>query len=113
MAGMLKRVAPHSYEAWIDYDVCGARVSRLELDALRSLISSDNRELSARAGAKLDEAALEQSGLGRREVRELFEKLEARAVPNFELDLSKSQPPEVFAERFANAVPKVDKPPQE
>ena len=27
MAGMLKRVAPHSYEAWIDYDVCGARMS--------------------------------------------------------------------------------------
>ena len=24
MAGMLKRVAPLSYEAWIDYDVCGA-----------------------------------------------------------------------------------------
>ena len=38
MAGMLKRVAPHSYEAWIDYDVCGARVSRMELDALRKLV---------------------------------------------------------------------------
>jgi len=35
MAGMLKRVAPISYEAWVDYDVCGARVSRMELDALR------------------------------------------------------------------------------
>src|SRR4029450_6713162 len=27
MAGMLKRVAPLSYEAWIDYDVRGARLS--------------------------------------------------------------------------------------
>jgi thymidylate synthase (FAD) len=113
MAGMLQRLAPLSYEAWIDYDVCGARLSRLELDALRRLISSENRELAAQPGARLDEAALEQSGLARREVRELFDKLEARPVPNFELDLTKSQPPEVFAERFASAVPKVDKPPQE
>ncbi|MEO5768704.1 MAG: FAD-dependent thymidylate synthase, partial [Polyangia bacterium] len=29
MAGMLKRVAPLSYEAWIDYDVCGAPLSRM------------------------------------------------------------------------------------
>ena len=113
MAGMLKRVAPLSYEAWIDYDVCGARLSRLELDALRRLISSDNRELVAQPGARLDESALEASGLARREVRELFDKLEARKVPNFELDLASSQPPEVFAQRFADAVPKADKPPQE
>ena len=32
MAGMLKRVAPLSYEAWIDYDVCGTHLSRGELD---------------------------------------------------------------------------------
>jgi thymidylate synthase (FAD) len=38
MAGMLKRVAPLSYEAWIDYDVCGAHLSRMELDVLRSLV---------------------------------------------------------------------------
>jgi thymidylate synthase (FAD) len=113
MAGMLQRLAPLSYEAWIDYDVCGARLSRLELDALRSLIATDNRELSARAGGKLDEGALEASGLARREVRELFEKLAPREVPHFELDLASSQPPEVFAERFASAVPKADKAPLE
>ena len=33
MAGMLKRVAPLSYEAWIDYDVCGAHLSRAELES--------------------------------------------------------------------------------
>ena len=32
MAGMLKRVAPLSYEAWIDYDVCGTQLSRAEMD---------------------------------------------------------------------------------
>ncbi|MGH7481230.1 MAG: FAD-dependent thymidylate synthase, partial [Longimicrobiales bacterium] len=37
IAGIVRRVAPLSYEAWIDYDVAGARVSRGELDALRAL----------------------------------------------------------------------------
>src|SRR6187402_1774028 len=53
MAGMLKRVAPLSYEAWIDYDVCGERVSRMELDALRQLIGVEGDGLSARTGATL------------------------------------------------------------
>src|SRR5262249_18189251 len=37
MAGMLKRVAPLSYEAWIDYDVRGTHLSRMDLEALRAL----------------------------------------------------------------------------
>ena len=43
MAGMLKRVAPLSYEAWIDYDVCGAHLWRAELEALRTLVASRAR----------------------------------------------------------------------
>jgi hypothetical protein len=39
MAGMVKRVAPLSYEAWIDYDLAGAHLSRGELAALRELLS--------------------------------------------------------------------------
>ncbi len=113
MAGILKRVAPLSYEAWIDYDVCGARVSRLELEALRRLIRTEGDALVGNAETRLDVAALESSGLGRREVRELLHKLQPAQVPDFELDLSRAQPPEAFAERFANAVPKTDKPPVE
>ena len=45
--------------------------------------------------------------------RELLDKLARTEVPDFELDLKKAQPAEVFAERFAKAVPKVDKPPSE
>ena len=48
MAGMLKRVAPLSYEAWIDYDVCGAHVSRAELDALRALVKVESDGLGGR-----------------------------------------------------------------
>jgi thymidylate synthase (FAD) len=113
MAGILKRVAPISYEAWIDYDVCGARLSRMELDALRRLVQVDGASLTARSGERLDEAALEGIGLARREVRELLNKLTNSAVPDFELDLTRSEPPETFAARFAAAVPKVDTTPKD
>ena len=113
MAGMLKRVAPFSYEAFIDYDVCGARLSRMELEALRRLVSVEGDGLKATAGAAIDQPALDALGLSKREARELFDKLRATATPDFELDLSKALPPEDFAARFAAAVPKVDKPPEE
>jgi thymidylate synthase (FAD) len=112
MAGMLKRVAPLSYEAWIDYDVCGAPLSRMELDAIRSLVSVEGGRLSSRPG-DLDRASLAQGGLGPREIDELFDKLGPKAVPDFELDASKAVPVESLAERFQDAVPKVDRPPQE
>ena len=113
MAGMLKRVAPLSYEAWIDYDVCGARLSRMELGALSKLLVVENGTLRARAGAELDETALTESGLNRREIDELFAKLSTGETPEFELDLSHAGTPESFAERYENAVPKGDKPPTE
>ena len=111
MAGMLKRVAPLSYEAWIDYDVCGDRVSRMELDTLRKLVSAEGDGLRAREGVSLDAAALAEGGLAKREAAELLAKLQPKPVPDFELDLSKASSAEVFAERFAQAVPKVDKKP--
>jgi thymidylate synthase (FAD) len=113
MAGMLKRVAPFSYEAFIDYDVCGARLSRMELDVLRRLVTLDGDGLRATPGAAVDAAGIEALGLAKREARELFEKLAATDTPDFELDLSTARPPEAFAERFAAAVPRMDKPPSE
>ena len=112
MAGMLKRVAPLSYEAWIDYDVCGTAFSRMELDLLRSLVSVEGGDVVFRPGC-LDRGALAGAGLGPREIDELYEKLAPRAVPDFELDLSQAVPAEQFAQRFAAAVPKVDRPPPE
>lgn len=112
MAGMLKRAAPLSYEAWIDFDVCGARLSRAELTALRRLVAHKGDGLEAN-GATLSMGDLESMGLSKREARELFEKLDDTAVPDFELDLSKAQSAESFAARFAQAVPKVDKAPVE
>jgi thymidylate synthase (FAD) len=111
MAGMLKRVAPLSYEAWIDYDVCGDRVSRMELDALRKLVGVEGETLRAREGVSLDLAALAEGGLAKREAAELLLKLQPKSVPDFELDLTTARSAEIFAERFSEAVPKVDKKP--
>ena len=113
IAGMLKRAAPLSYEAWIDFDVCGARLSRAELSALRRLVIRKGDGLESNAGASLTAAELESIGLSKREARELFEKLEDTTVPDFELDLSRARSAEYFAARFAEAVPKVDKAPAE
>jgi hypothetical protein len=113
MAGMLKRVAPLSYEAWIDYDVCGGHLSRMELDALRSLVAVDGGGLRATGGALAKEALLER-GLSKREIEELLVKLAPpRAVPDFALDVAAAKPAEHFAARFAAAVPKVDRAPVE
>src|SRR5260221_8431866 len=109
MAGMLKRVAPLSYEAWIDYDVCGAHVSRMELEAIRALIAVDGGGVRAPGGA-LAKEALAERGLSRREIEELLVKLvPPRAVPDFELDVASAKPAEHFAARFADAVPKADR----
>jgi thymidylate synthase (FAD) len=112
MAGMLKRVAPLSYEAWIDYDVCGGHLSRMELDALRKLVQVKDGALVSDGGL-IKSTDLEQAGLSGRESRELFAKLEARSAPDFELDLSKAKPGSFFEERFAAAVPTTDRPPPE
>ena len=113
MAGMLKRVAPLSYEAWIDYDVCGTQVSRGELESLRTLVKVENDGLTSVSG-RLDRAALGERNLSKREIDELFAKLApAAAVPDFNLDPADARPAEHFAKRFADAVPTADRAPTE
>jgi thymidylate synthase (FAD) len=111
MAGMLERVAPHSYEAWVDYDVCGTRMSRMDLAALRKLVQVKDGGLSATPGA-LSAAELGQLGLAKREISELLDKLAPSSVPDFELDLSRAKSAEWFASEFQKAVPSMDKLPE-
>jgi thymidylate synthase (FAD) len=113
MAGMLKRVAPLSYEAWIDYDVCGAPLSRMEIGALSQLVESDGAGGLRGRGGGVSREGLVAAGLSGREADELARKLEPRPAPDFELDLAQARAPEHFAERFAAAVPKTDRPPPE
>jgi thymidylate synthase (FAD) len=104
MAGMLKRVAPLSYEAWIDYDVCGAHLSRMELEVLRDLLSGSTEGLDAKTG-RLSRAQMEAKGMSGREVEEMLAHLAPRPTPDFELDVSQAKSPEYFERKAAAAVP--------
>jgi thymidylate synthase (FAD) len=112
MAGMLKRVAPLSFEAWIDYDVMGARLSRTELDIVRQFIGKNSTEgLMALPGVEdafQSKTLLTQTGLAEREAEEfagLFSSFNMRDVPSFDLDLSQAKSGEFFAERAKLAAP--------
>jgi thymidylate synthase (FAD) len=104
MAGMLKRVAPISYEAWIDYDLCGAHLSRMELEVVRSLVRESQDGVGAEA-TRLSRADMEAKGMSRREIDEFLATLARREVPDFELDLSQAKPPSYFEQKSAAAVP--------
>jgi thymidylate synthase (FAD) len=112
MAGMLKRVAPLSYEAWIDYDVCGARLSRMELGALRALLRTSEDGIEGQ-GRRIGREALAALGLSSREVDEFLSVLRGSEVSDFELDLQTARPAASFAERFAAAVPRGEREPGE
>ena len=109
IAGMVKRVAPLSYEAWVDYQVMGDKLSHGEIQALSRLVAADGEGLAARSGAELSNADLAGLGLSGREIREFKEKLVAREVPDYELDLATMRDPEEVAAEMYEAVPAVDK----
>jgi thymidylate synthase (FAD) len=111
MAGMLKRVAPLSFEAWLDYELGGAHLSRAELAAIRRLVRVVGRDLEAQAGARLAEQDLVALGLSKREIEELLPKLAAEPpADDFELDLAAGRPSEHFARAMEAAVPRIDRP---
>ncbi|CAN5786993.1 FAD-dependent thymidylate synthase [soil metagenome] len=110
MAGIVKRVAPLSYEAWVDYDLTGTPMSRGELDVLRALVEREGEDgARARTGASLDVAAMEELGLSAREIREFVAKLDPAPRPDFELDLATMQDAEDVAETMSRAVPQVER----
>jgi thymidylate synthase (FAD) len=112
MAGMLKRVAPLSYEAWIDYGYAAAPMSRAELAVLRQLIEvRDNGSevgLAAREAATLGPDQLASLGLSKREVAELVDKLQPAPAPDFELDLAAMRPAAEIEEKMRAAAPRLD-----
>ncbi len=111
MAGMLKRVAPLSYEAWIDYEFAGAHLSLGERRALARLLETgeEGEVRVASGGASLDEEALGELGLSGREIREFRAKLDVGDRPDFELDLDAMKEPSWFEEKMQEAVPEVDR----
>jgi thymidylate synthase (FAD) len=110
MAGMLKRVAPLSFEAWLDYEYGGAHLSRGELAALQRLVDVRDRELHSRGDARVTAGDLASLGLSRREADELLAKLSTPPpADDFDLDLAAARPAEHFARMMEAAVPRVDR----
>ncbi len=106
MAGMLKRVAPLSYEAWIDYDVLGRRFTGADRRALARLLDASPESVATREGAPpLGVDDLKALGMSPREIRELAEKLTPGERPDFDLDLSRIRRAEDVAAEMEEAVP--------
>lgn len=109
MAGMLQRVAPLAFEAWLDYDVLGARLTYGERAALALLLRADAEKgcVSTRPEARaLGWPELRALGLSRREARELVAKLQTPKRPAFGLNLANMRSAEEMERRMLNAVPK-------
>jgi thymidylate synthase (FAD) len=104
MAGMTKRVAPLSFEAWMDYDIGGASFSRMELKLIKDLIARNAHMTSV----ELDFHISENYEMSKREVTEFLNKMEIQEMDNFELDLTKAKTPEYFQKIMQDAVPKID-----
>jgi thymidylate synthase (FAD) len=113
MAGIVKRVAPLSYEAWVDFDLLGSPMSRGELLALSRLLVADEEGVRARSSEALSSDDLKELGLSPREVREFAEKLKPRERPDFELDLGRMRPADEVAREMAQAVPSFEAAPPE
>ncbi len=105
IAGMVKRVAPISYEAWVDYDLESRPLTRAERDILSRIVTASGESVSARAGASVGKDEMKKAGLSPREIRELVEKLQAPDRPDFDLDLSRMRSAEDVAAEMYQAVP--------
>ncbi|MEZ4415682.1 MAG: FAD-dependent thymidylate synthase [Gemmatimonadota bacterium] len=105
IAGMVKRVAPLSYEAWIDYDLSSRPITRVEREVLARLVKTGDEGVGVREGAFVDNAAMQAAGLSKREVDELREKLAPPPAEDFELDLRAMRTSEQIAEKMYQAVP--------
>ena len=105
MAGMVKRVAPLSYEAWLDYDLGARPFTRFERAALARLLATDGEGVRGREGAALSNEALAELGLSGREIREFKAKLEEPVVQEFDLDLATMRSAEDVGREMLEAVP--------
>lgn len=105
MAAMVRRVAPLSYEAWVDYDLAGRPLSRGERRALAALVKADGEGGLLGTEASLSADDLAAFGLSGREVREFVAKMSAPEVQEFSLDLDSMRSAEEMSTLMAQAVP--------
>ena len=94
IAGVIKRVAPITYEAWLDYKFCAKNFTRLDLEFLNYLTKywkfTDWDDLKRKYEMFSSTHHLDIIGLSKREYKEFWEKLIPTEIPNFDLDISKA-----------------------
>ena len=105
IAGIVKRVAPLSFEAWIDYDLLGQSMSRAELSVLAELLDADGSGVATRSGVSFSSEKLKEIGLSGREIEEFLTKLRCPSAEDFELDLSTMRKAEEVQSEMHEAVP--------
>jgi hypothetical protein len=101
----VKRVAPLSYEAWVDYDLEAQPLTRVERLLLSRLVQGSADGVRVRDGARLSVEEMKEAGLSAREVDELVEKLSEPGHPDFQLELSDMRTAEEMAAAMFEAVP--------
>ena len=96
MAGIAKRVAPDSFDAWIDYSFAAKTFSKQEQLIIKRMLDGD-------------QIALTETGLGKREQDEFTSKLALldAPVPNFDLDISSAKSAEYFEEQVKLYTPAI------
>jgi thymidylate synthase (FAD) len=112
MAAMVRAVAPIAYEAWLDYQHLGARMSFQELQALRDLIA-DLVQQPNEESVLLERAR--RQGLSGRELDEFKAKIlggmkMVKEHGGFELDMTTLRDPSYFEKMVEDAAPKKKSP---
>lgn len=118
MAGMVKRVAPLTFQAFLDYhpNMGGVLLSAQEIMVLRQLIASELGAVATRTGTFASSQSvtgeqMKNSGMSAREITallELFNPRASRTLPSFELDLSLAKNGSYYEEEKKKYVPKID-----
>jgi thymidylate synthase (FAD) len=112
IAGIVKIVAPATYEAWIDYSIGSANFSRQEMIALQTIFedaASCGDDLGGIDGCLPKPEQYKEFGnkfnLTEREVSELVGKLLNSEMFDFSLDLSSAKSPDYFKEQAEKCLP--------
>ncbi len=96
MAGIVQRVAPLAFDAFLDYQMNSVQFSQDEMLALSMYYQSSSIFDSASVKKAVD-GTLASRGIRGREVDEFWSKLESREKRDFSLDLATAKSPEFYA----------------
>lgn len=89
IAGMLQRMYPHTFNAFLDYQFLSTSYTQSQLELFKRIASEDYTE------SQIDHL-LEASGMSKGEVGEFKKKIQSKVRPKFDLNLSLAKTPEYF-----------------